>query len=693
MSNVEQVENFDMPKSEAILQVEVVPPPKVEVIPKIEYEEPEIVLKREIESPTHTQDLLIDSHNPHEENEIEDTIERKPLVGLEELDFEDETNNVIKTEKTEEQSSASNEASEPIEKKDGECSEKPNDKSIEEGEDDGECSDEDDLEEGELKDPEEKSESMPKEKQRQVCRFFNRGVCFYGLQCRFLHLNSELKGNYNMFAPTSRTYDQSLGNIILPTSQLGIMHNQHRSALRSVPDFLPGPPIMPCNQPVFAQESAWERGLKEAKELVKKASKRKLDPDFENKRLNLSLNANERNEMNDKENDKYPKKKRDDKKNDLFKYDPPYCDVEYDRGDTRGGGQYDRRFENFEDNRGRGLDKKSRRKSPERMEKGASRFGQKDWRNDVAKERGRGETYFDPWRRSKSPKNRRLRERSRSFGSYSSVSSYSSRSSCSYSRSSSQSSRDGSSRSSSRSRSASRGRSPVYSRSSHSSRSISMDSVSSASSSVSHSSSGHSLVTPSEHEALLRAQEAHPISKADGLPGLTAGGLFFQTKKFDKITVGLKNPEYDPLEEKFQNSKILPNDPYFSNVQNLLPAAEKERVKEPIKGLHPPKQQIKLTLLNKNPQSKLSSLPKKDLDLNRVMPQTERDEMSKLGGFNLAFTRPVTPPPPLPPGVLMKPVPPPTVVPKKSASSRRDELLKQLKAVEDAIARKRAKFC
>ena len=31
--------------------------------------------------------------------------------------------------------------------------------------------------------------------------------------------------------------------------------------------------------------------------------------------------------------------------------------------------------------------------------------------------------------------------------------------------------------------------------------------------------------------------------------------------------------------------------------------------------------------------------------------------------------------------------------PKKSASSRRDELLKQLKAVEDAIARKRAKFC
>ncbi|GFX01427.1 hypothetical protein TNCV_1864011 [Trichonephila clavipes] len=72
-------------------------------------------------------------------------------------------------------------------------------------------------------------------------------------------------------------------------------------------------------------------------------------------------------------------------------------------------------------------------------------------------------------------------------------------------------------------------------------------------------------------------------------------------------------------------------------------------------------------------------------------------EVSKLGGFNLGdnqpvVARPVTPPPAPPPGVLMKPVPPPAV-PKKSASSRRDELLKQLKAVEDAIARKRAKFC
>jgi len=50
---------------------------------------------------------------------------------------------------------------------------------------------------------------------------------------------------------------------------------------------------------------------------------------------------------------------------------------------------------------------------------------------------------------------------------------------------------------------------------------------------------------------------------------------------------------------------------------------------------------------------------------------------------------------------VAKPVPVPTVAPaaepapapkKKSTSSRREELLKQLKAVEDAIARKRTKL-
>ncbi|GFY41360.1 c3H1-type domain-containing protein [Trichonephila inaurata madagascariensis] len=632
MSDVEKEEKRDMPNSEIIPKTEV---QDLTVCP--EYQEKE---SREIVN--------------------EESDEGKPFVGIEgELDFEDETLSPQKTEKSEDQNSASNEVDtqhtqtqktveSPENQEEGECApenqeegecapenqeegecppETPNGKSIEDGEDDGECSDDDDLEEGELKDQDE----SPKEKQKQVCRFFNRGVCFYGLQCRFLHLNSDLKGNYNMFAPTSRTYDQTIGNVIVPTGQIGIMHNQHRSAVRSAPEFLPGPPIMPSNHSEFSEESAWERGLKEAKELVKKASKRKLDPDFENKRLNLGLNANERNnvEMNDKENDgKYQKKKKEEKKNDLFKYEPPYCDVPYDR-DPRG--QYERRFENFEirytdhgsgEKGGRGLKKKTRRKSSEKTDN-TPRFDQRDWRNDRNEDaaKGRGEAYFDPWRRSKSPKIQRPRERSRSFGSCSSVSSYSSRSSCSYSRSSSRSSRECSKR----------GRSPIYSRSSRSSRSLSMDSVSSASTSVSHSSSGESLITPAQQAALLRAQAENPPVKSESIPGHPPGGLFFQSKKFDKITIGLKNPEYDPFEEEFQNSgPMAPEFPISSDVQNPIPGVERERAKEPVKSLHPPKQQIKLTLLNKNPtQSKLITLPKKDLELNRVQTDITTRSLSR----------------------------------------------------------------
>lgn len=63
------------------------------------------------------------------------------------------------------------------------------------------------------------------------------------------------------------------------------------------------------------------------------------------------------------------------------------------------------------------------------------------------------------------------------------------------------------------------------------------------------------------------------------------------------------------------------------------------------------------------------------------------DDPSKSAGFYFGVKGPLSPPTP---PVIAKPTP--VLVPKKSASSRRDELLKQLKAVEDAIARKRAKF-
>lgn len=82
-----------------------------------------------------------------------------------------------------------------------------------------------------------------------------------------------------------------------------------------------------------------------------------------------------------------------------------------------------------------------------------------------------------------------------------------------------------------------------------------------------------------------------------------------------------------------------------------------------------PKPQIKLTLIKKT--------------LPLALPKKEEPTV-KNNGDKGAKKRPASP------KVPASPSPPPSG--RKSATLRREELLKQLKAVEDAIARKRAKF-
>ncbi|XP_076308651.1 uncharacterized protein LOC143224072 [Tachypleus tridentatus] len=66
------------------------------------------------------------------------------------------------------------------------------------------------------------------------------------------------------------------------------------------------PPPPPFIEELPPLESAWERGLRHAKELMKRANYRKeQEPDFEEKRLNLSLDINDRFLDYDKENDFY----------------------------------------------------------------------------------------------------------------------------------------------------------------------------------------------------------------------------------------------------------------------------------------------------------------------------------------------------------------------------------------------------
>ncbi|MPC43147.1 hypothetical protein E2C01_036784 [Portunus trituberculatus] len=99
------------------------------------------------------------------------------------------------------------------------------------------------------------------------------------------------------------------------------------------------------------------------------------------------------------------------------------------------------------------------------------------------------------------------------------------------------------------------------------------------------------------------------------------------------------------------------------------------------------KQQIKLTL--KGPALKRLEKP--------VLPQEDDSGESDTGGAKLIRKRKAeSPPPEAPPPKVTPRSPPPAPAPpppsKKPQANRREELLKQLRAVEDAIARKRTKL-
>lgn len=153
----------------------------------------------------------------------------------------------------------------------------------EEGEaksDDGSIESGEELEDGEVTDGDDKrpEESEPK----AVCRFFTRGQCTWGISCRFLHPGTTDKGNYTMFdmvrpipvpqaAPIPPAYD----------------YRNDRPPIHHMPPHAAyGHPRVP---PVPESETAWERGLRTAKEMMRKANKRKeQDIDFDEKKMNLS---------------------------------------------------------------------------------------------------------------------------------------------------------------------------------------------------------------------------------------------------------------------------------------------------------------------------------------------------------------------------------------------------------------------
>lgn len=170
------------------------------------------------------------------------------------------------------------------------------------------------LEEGEVTDEEEKrpEETEPK----PICRFYTRGQCTWGMSCRFLHPGVTDKGNYTMFdlvraVPVqggisssrpgstyishSSDYNEFRTERPMLQQRAPNLHSHsastaaypiHSDSRALATSLLPGGPVL--------VESAWERGLRTAKEMMRKANKRKeQDMDFEDKKMNLTLSPDE----------------------------------------------------------------------------------------------------------------------------------------------------------------------------------------------------------------------------------------------------------------------------------------------------------------------------------------------------------------------------------------------------------------
>ncbi|XP_053950982.1 zinc finger CCCH domain-containing protein 18 [Anastrepha ludens] len=171
---------------------------------------------------------------------------------------------------------------------------------------DGEAEEGEELEEGEVSDEDEKrpEETEPK----PVCRFYTRGQCTWGMSCRFLHPGVTDKGNYTMFdlvrpVPVTQTGPSATRPANYPTHPIDY-HDfrtdrpalHHRLGLQHAPAVYGAhhdPRAATADAPVVI-ESAWERGLRTAKEMMRKANKRKeQDMDFEDKKMNLTLSPDE----------------------------------------------------------------------------------------------------------------------------------------------------------------------------------------------------------------------------------------------------------------------------------------------------------------------------------------------------------------------------------------------------------------
>lgn len=234
-------------------------------------------------------------------------------------------------------------------KEDGEASELSDEGELPDSNSDGELNSDNDDETGPININKDITSNS-----RPICKFFLRGACTWGHTCRYLHADRYCCDNWS---------DWRLGGLNVPP-------------VAEIPK----------------TESAWERGMKQAKEMVKNATARKKqEPDFNEKKLTMKVEEAL----------------------------PVYDDY------------YDQSPNDFT---------RIRYRSPPTPEPYAA---PNQFESQPPKTTRRGDEWHDPWARGRSPKRRNRRA---SYSSYSSSSSTSASSSRSSSSSSDTSSSPGSTR-------------------------------------------------------------------------------------------------------------------------------------------------------------------------------------------------------------------------------------------------------
>ncbi|KAL0271314.1 UNVERIFIED_CONTAM: hypothetical protein PYX00_008443 [Menopon gallinae] len=607
-----------------------------------------------------------------------------------------------------------------IEKEDGEIDigDKPKEKESKDEEnksaDEGEVKEEEEsLEDGEVTD-----EGDPKPEKPPVCRFYSRGACTWGINCRFLHPGVTDKGNYTMF---------DVGRpMVAPPNGPGLYPPEHRApyghpVIMPPARVVPGPygPVAIRREEPALVESAWERGLRQAKEMMRKSTKRKeTDMDFEEKKMNLSIGQDEI----DKENDYYtrvtspidepegwvrlspkmePELRRPVRVVERYEdiIPEPVSPAYYDKYDYRRG--YDRLREpeyirrekkKYYDEEEYPVTKKARKEKMvrevivQRVEKSRERHHADDG------SRRRADEWSDPWMRSKSP--------SRKSGHRARKTSYSSGSS------------SFSSRSGSRSRSLSNSRSPV-------------------------SRSRRPRTPPFSSKVRSKKpspskEKFRPLKAATPVGGLPEKKLTIErsmlmnppapTPKRTKERplsptamrkVGLNPPPPPPKSSKnimkhsnsvksgksrsrksrsssgsgsSGSSSESSRSSYSSSSSSSRGCTPPVRPGKPTKKIEPNERLAAQTLKGKAMDALKVSGQKPQIKLTLKPPEAKREKpaLPLVAGKK----RPAEEPPASDPKAANPPKPPPA----KKTTSRREELLKQLKAVEDAIARKRSKI-